>query len=703
MSSPHKLTPLLKPRSIAFVGASPREKTPGNGILKSIRMGGYGGAVYCINPKYEAIEGFSCFPSLSALPEPVDLAVLCVGSRHLEGALAEAIAAKARAAAIFDNPYLEDDGDPPLARRLSRMAREAGLPVCGANCMGYFNVAEGTFVAGYPPAAEIAAGGIFFITHSGTAFGSFSQSDPRLGFSAIVSSGQELATTMADYMDYALDQPSTRVLALFLETVRDPAGFIAALEKASAKGVPVVALKVGRTERSARLAISHSGAIAGDDAAYEALFDRHGVVRVHDLYEMAATATLLAHPRRLAKGGLAVLGDSGGERGMLIDLAAEIGVPFAKINEATTAVLKRRLFPGLPAENPVDAWGTVTDWDGVYRDILAALIEDPDTAIACLLRDMRTGEFLSEGQVDIAREAAAKTTKPVIMATNFSGTFHRDITMRAASMGVPVLDGTRNFLVAVKHAMAYRDFLARPNVAAMAPVPRAVTERWRARLAAGGTLDEAESLALLADYGVPVLPHRVVDGRAAALEAAAALGYPVVLKTAAPGIFHKTEHGGVRLGLVDAAALGAAYDEMAARLGPRALVAPMAARGVELALGFIADPQFGPLVMVSAGGTLIEVMADRAVALPPIDEAGAVRLLDRLRLRPLLDGKRGEAPADVASLARAIARFSVLAAELGDMMGEADVNPIRAGAKGAVALDALIVPRAAAKGAAASD
>jgi acyl-CoA synthetase (NDP forming) len=698
MSSTHSLTPLLKPRSIAFVGASPREKTPGNGILKSIRMGGYAGTVYCINPKYETIEGFPCFPALSALPEPVDLAVLCVGARHLEAALGAAIAAKARAAVIFDNPYLEDDGEPSLARRLSRMACAAGLPLCGANCMGYFNVADRVFVCGYPPAAEIASGGIFFITHSGTAFGSFCQSDPRLGFSCVVSSGQELATTMADYMDYALEQPSTRALALFLETVRDPRRFIAALEKAAGLGIPVVALKVGRTERSARLAVSHSGAIAGDDAAYEALFDRHGVVRVHDLYEMAATLTLLSQKRRLGAGGLSVVGDSGGERGMLIDLAADLGVPFAQISEKTVAVLKRRLFPGLPPENPVDAWGTVVDWDGIYRDILTALVEDPDTAIACILRDMRTGEFLSEGQVEIAKALAETTEKPVVMATNFSGTGHRDITMRAAAAGIPVLDGTRNLLIAVKHAMAYRDFLARAPLSPVPPVAAALRTRWRSRLAEARALDEAESLALLADYGISTLPHRVVETREAALGAAGSLGYPVVLKTAAPGLFHKTEHGGVRLGIADAAALGAAYTEMAARLGPRVLVAPMAGRGVELALGFIADPQFGPLVMVSAGGTLIEVMADRAVALPPLDDAGALRLLDRLRLRPLLDGKRGQAPADLASLARAIARFSVLAADLGDMMGEADVNPLRAGAKGAVALDALIVPRARSSG-----
>ncbi|MGE0095126.1 MAG: acetate--CoA ligase family protein [Alphaproteobacteria bacterium] len=697
----HRLDPLLKPRSIAFVGASPREKTPGNGVLKAIRLGGYAGKVYAVNPKYPEIEGYPCFPSLSALPEPVDLAVLCVGSKGLEAALAEAIACKARAAAIFDNPHLENDTSPPLVKRLQRMAREAGLPLCGANGMGYYGPAERTFVCGYPPPAPVASGGIFFITHSGTAFGALTTSDPRLGFSTIVSSGQELATTMADYMDYALEQPSTRVLALFMETVRDPAGFIAALEKATRKGVPVVAIKIGRTEVAAKLAVSHSGAIAGNDAAYEALFDRYGVVRVNDLYEMAAVLTLLSHDRAVGPGALAVLGDSGGERGMLIDLAADLGVPFAKINDTTVARLRERLVPGLDAVNPVDAWGTMVDWENIYRDCLVALQRDPDTGITILLRDMRTGEFLSEAQIHIAASVAADVpAKPIVMATNFSGLLHRDIALRAKELGIPVLDGTRNALVAVKAAMAYRDFLARPADVAPAKVDDKLRAKWRARLSQGGALDETESLALLSDYGVPVQPHAVVEGEGAALAAARKFGFPVVLKTATPGILHKTDKGGVKLGIADEAAFKDAYADMAKRLGPRVLVAPMAGPGVELALGMITDAQWGPLVLVGAGGTLIEVMADRSVALPPVDEAGARRMVDRLRLRPLLDGKRGAAPSDMASLARAVARLSVLAADLGDLIGEIDVNPLRCGPSGAVALDALVVAKTQAAAAA---
>lgn len=680
---------------MAFVGASTKAGMPGNGLLVSVRDSGYTGAVYPINPKYEDVEGYRCYPSLASLPEPVDLAVLCVGARILEDAVKDAIANKARALAIFDNPYLEGDTDPPLVRRIQTLVREANVPLLGANCLGYLNLADNVLCIPYPFNAEVSSGGVFFVAHSGMAYSCIPQGDQRIAFNYVISCGQELNVTLADYMDYALEQPSTKVIALFMETVRDPEGFRRGLERAREKKIPVVAIKVGRTEKSARLAVSHSGAIAGNDAAYEALFRRYGVLRVDDLYEFAATLMLISNARSLPPGGMAAIGDSGGERGMIIDLAADIGVPFSQVNADTVAVLKKTLAPGLPAENPVDAWGGMNQWDKVYHDCLMALMHDPDTAIGFIMRDMRSIDTFTPHQIEIAKAVAATTHKPVCMATNYSGTAHGEIALRATREGIPVLDGTRNTMIAVRRAMDWRDFLARAPMAAPAPSPAEVRAKWRARLAKDGALEEAEALDLLADYGVPAPGHHVVNTWAGVKGAAVSLGYPVVLKTAMPGILHKTDKGGVALNLKDEAALKAAYDAMAMRLGPKVLVAAMAPAGVELALGIVSDAQFGPLVMVSAGGVLIEVMADRALALPPFDDAEALRTLGALKCRPLLDGKRGQKPADMAALAHAVSRFSVLAAELGDLIQEMDVNPLRAGADGALALDAIVVPRKA--------
>jgi acyl-CoA synthetase (NDP forming) len=289
------------------------------------------------------------------------------------------------------------------------------------------------------------------------------------------------------------------------------------------------------------------------------------------------------------------------------------------------------------------------------------------------------------------QSATAGSAKPVIIVNNVATVGSDELAVHLTNNGVPVLIGIDPALAVIKGAFDRRDRLKRPRMAPAGP-PAGVKAKWLPRLRTGGTLDEAESLALMSDYGLPVLPHRVVESAAAAQQAAGEIGWPVVLKTAAPGVFHKSDVGGVRLDLVDAAALDAAYRDMAARLGPRMLVMKMAGKGVELSFGSIDDAQFGPLVMVGAGGVLIEMLSDRRFALPPIDAAEARRLLDGLALRPLLDGKRGQPAADFGSVATAFAAFSVMVGDLGGLIAEIDINPVLATPKGAIALDALVVP-----------
>jgi acyl-CoA synthetase (NDP forming) len=266
-----------------------------------------------------------------------------------------------------------------------------------------------------------------------------------------------------------------------------------------------------------------------------------------------------------------------------------------------------------------------------------------------------------------------------------------DLVVRLTNGKIPVLIGIDPALAVIRGAFELRDRRSRAPLAPTA-APAGIRAKWSQRLEAGGTLDEAESLALMADYGLPVLPHRIVETAAAAREAAAAIGWPVALKTAKRGLFHKSDAGGVRLGLADAAALDAAYAEMASRLGPRMLVMRMAGKGIELSFGSVTDGQFGPLAMIGAGGILIEMMKDRRFALPPLDAAEARRLIDCLALRPLLDGKRGQPAADIAALAKAFAAFAVMVADLGSLVAEIDINPVLATPAGPVALDALVVP-----------
>lgn len=690
----HRLDPLLRPTSIAFVGASMRPDTPGNTMVKAAAADGYAGRIYAVNPKAAEVEGVPCFPDLASLPERVEHVVIGLGDALVERALAEAIAHGARAATIFAGCDLTDAGDPGLVGRLTAMAREAGMAICGANSMGFLNPRIGLRVTGFPSSVGLRPGTAALITQSGSAFSALAFNDQRLKFSLCVSSGREMTVTAEDYMDWALDQPETRALGVFLEAARAPDRFVEALAKAARRGVPVVALKVGRTALSARFAASHSGAIAGNAAAYEAVFRSHGVIAVETLDQLAATLTLLSQVPPPPPGGLAALHDSGGEREMVADLAAREGVEYAAISAGTKARLAAHLDSGLRPDNPLDVWGSGRDFETHVEACMDAMLADPETAMGVLFQDIREGSYIATGFTRAVVRAAARSPKPVAVVTNYASVNHRALALAVTEAGVPVIDGTEEGLRAIRALFAFRDWQGRKSRPLAASDP-AVVARWRERLAEPRLLGEAEALALLGDYGIAVPAFAVADSEAGVLAAAATVGYPVALKTAAPGLNHKTDADGVRLGLPDAAALAAAYAEMAARLGPEALVMRMAPRGVEIAFGMVQDGQFGPFVVVAAGGVWIEALADRAVALPPIAPEAAGEMIAGLRVSRLLDGGRGVPLADRAALVGALARFSLLVAELGELIAEMDVNPLVAGAEGVWAVDALVVPRAA--------
>src|SRR6185295_5257848 len=328
-----------------------RPNTPGHDMVRMLQRGGFRGTVHAINPNYQMIETYPCVARLEDLPAPPDLAVLSVRNERLEETLAEAIAVGARSAVIFASGFLADDGTPPLGSRLAAMARAAAMPICGGNCMGFYNDLDAVWICGFPSPRQPRPGSIAFIAHSGSVFGALAHNDPRFRFAFAISPGSELVTTIADYIDYALERPEVNVIGLFLETARDPPGFAAALKKAATRGIPVVALKLGRTAAAAAAALTHTGAMAGSDLAYEALFDRYGVIRVETLDELACTLLLFATGRRAGSGSLVSIHDSGGETEMLIDLAQRAGVAFAPIDPATKSAIAAQLEPGLEPNN----------------------------------------------------------------------------------------------------------------------------------------------------------------------------------------------------------------------------------------------------------------------------------------------------------------------------------------------------------------
>ena len=686
---------MLEARSVAVVGASAQPGSFGFELLRQLRVGGFDGRIYPVNPHYAEIDGLPCVDAIEDVPEPVDLAILGVGNTALEKILRSAGACGARSAVICASGH-EPEGapGPPLPERLQAIAREFGMAVCGGNGMGFINVERKLRATGYSQDPDLAPGPVTFLTQSGSSFSALLRNRRGIRFNLAVSGGDELVTTMAEYLEYALELESTRVVAIFMETVRDPARFRRALELAAKREIPIVALKVGHNDFARRMVTAHSGAIAGDDGAYEALFEHAGVLRVRGLDELADTVELLCAGRVAAAGGLATLHDSGGERTHLIDVADACGVQLAVISDATTKRLATVLGPGLPPVNPLDAWDTSDTAHDVFTACLQALHDDPDTAAVAFAVDLVADER-DDVYPAVALHTAATTTKPFAVLCNLRSAIDPDKARALRDAGIPVLEGTETGVRAIGHLMARRDFAVRRLTDA--PPDRIDSRRaepWRARISSG-SLGEAGAMDLLTAYGIPTVRCVEVEGLGSVLDAASAIGWPVVLKTAAPGVAHKTDRDGVRLDLGDESALRQAYRDIDSRLGQRMTVAamiPQTPGAVEMHIGVVVDEQFGPLVVVAAGGVLVEAFDDRGVALPPLTLDRARTLIDRLRISRLLDGARGRPPVDRVAIAGALSALSQLAVELGDVLEAVDINPLIAGPQGCIAVDALVIP-----------
>jgi acyl-CoA synthetase (NDP forming) len=691
----HRLDPLLRPQSIAVLGASEREGTVGRTVVENLLKGGYEGGLYAVNPGRKSVLGVPCYPSLATLPEPVEHVVFAIADTRVEAALDEVVAHGARAATIMSSLVLEGDAEPHLRERVASKIRKSGLVVCGANGMGFYNFADGIWGCGFKTRMHRRGGNVAFISHSGSGMCGIVDVEERIDFNLVVSTGQELAVSMDEYLDFALEMPGTRAVGLFMETARNPAGLVRALERARARGIPVVALKVGRTELSAKLTVSHSGAIAGADGVYDAIFDRYGVHRARDMDELATSLILFAQPHPVGDGGLVSIHDSGGERQLLIDLAADHGVPLAQLSPASTQQLESLLDPGLPAVNPLDAWSTGgADADVAMQNCLAVLMSDPQAAVGAVIHDRIAGGGIYAPYIDYLRVGHRASGKPAFLVSNRQGTGSDPLIVEATREGFPVLDGLESFLRGLRHLLDHRDFAARDHTGAPEIAPAALA-RMRARLADRRRFDENDALTLMGDAGLPANAGTLVDGEAPAIAAAEAMGYPVVLKTAKRGLDHKSERQGIHLGLEDKAAVSAAYRDLAKRIDTRVLVAPMIeAPGVEMLLGMVNDAQFGPVVLVGAGGVHVEALADAVYAVPPFGPAEARRLIGRLRVAKLLQSRRHRRPLALDEFCRVASRFSALVAALGEHFSEVDLNPVIVHADGCAIVDALVVPRA---------
>ena len=704
MASSPNLDPLLAPQSIALIGASLKQGSYGHALLSMLKNGGYEGDVYPINPKYLGHDPDQPFyAGMADLPQAPDHTVIAVGTGPLEQAVADAIEGGTKALTVF-----ADTRDHDQKTRITAMVKSAGLPMIGPNSMGVHNLDLKMRVTPFPAPVDLTPGGMALIVQSGSVLGALVNNDRRLRFNTVISTGSESITSAADYLDWVVAQPSTTVVGMFLEAIRAPEQFLEGLEKAAAKNIPVVILKVGRSAVSARMALSHTGAVVGNHDVFKAAVERHGAHLVETVDEMAATMQAFSQgrPAHMASlggmlsdhnNGIASIHDSGGERELIADLAEDQGVPYAKLSPQTLATIAAVLEPDMEADNPLDAWGTGHGAEDIFTQSFQAMMDDDNVAAGLYMLDWRQHYALHEMHERVIRRVLAQTHKPVFAASHFSLTDNRDMAARMADINLPLLEGSREVMVAMRHLLNHQVFQQhrqhKPRLSPLiAPIADDLSLHWRQAIAQGG-LTEDQTMAMFKAYGIPTPNHGVAFSCDEALALADAIGFPVVMKTLADGIHHKTEANGVYINLKTKDAVRAAYDDLSARLSPKVLVAEMINSGVEMALGAVRDPDFGMAVMVSAGGIGVEMFDDRVVLMPPFSAADVEAALAGLKINTMLQGYRGKPAMDIQAFAQLAAGFSDLVIGLDGAVEAIDINPIIVHEQGAVAVDGLVLPR----------
>ncbi|MET3463137.1 acetate--CoA ligase family protein [Variovorax atrisoli] len=698
-SQAESLSALFAPRSIAVVGASSSPQKIGGIPVDYQRRFGFDGALYPVNPKADRIQDLQAWPTLSAIGRPVDLAILAVPAALVDGALDDAIAAKVKGVVLFSSGFAETGADGMAAQaRLGDKARAAGVRLVGPNCLGFMNIARNVY-ATFSPApgvGRVSAGRIGLVSQSG-AFGAYAYSMARargVGLSLWATTGNEADVQFADCLAWLAQDPATDVIMGYMEGCRDGPRLRAALALAQANGKPVVMVKVGSTALGAQAAASHTAALAGDDAVYDAVFRQYGVLRARNLtefFDLAHSAAVAGRPRDRTIGLFTL---SGGVGALMADEASAQGLDVQPLSDAAQDTL-RSWVPFAAPRNPVDITGQVTNDMSLLERSARVMLDDRGFAswMGFLAAAGASDAFWPVLRELVGSLRAAYPDTLLAISTLLAPERRAELEAMRCLVFADPSDGIRTIA-----ALAGLKTGAPPSaVPALASNPLKLSP---------GTMSEPDALALLAEAGVPVVEHRVVRSADEAAAAAEAIGDAVVVKIVSADIPHKSDVGGVALGLRGAAQAKAAFERtrdraLTARPDARldgALVARMLAGGVECIAGVHRDPVFGPVLMFGLGGIHVETLRDVSLRALPITRDDALAMVRELRAFAILDGARGRAPVDLDSIADALCALAGFALRAGDSLDSAEINPLIARPRadgGCVAVDALVVGRTA--------
>lgn len=687
---------LMAPRSVAVVGATERADASSSYVMKNLIRFGYQGQIIPVHPKAGTIFGLPASPSLSALTNAPDVAVIGIAADKVIAALEEAGSTGVKAAVVLASGFAElDEAGRERQRQLVEIAERYGMAICGPNCLGLFNLGSGAALYSSSLSTNLEKGRFAILSHSGASAIALGNTG-RFGLSHIVSSGNSAATDIPDYLEFLATDDQTSVVGIVLEAIREPEKLAAAMEKMHAANKPVIALRAGRSERGAQATAAHTGSLAGSNDAYRAFFRRTGIIEVPDMDGFMETATLCLDLKdRPSKPGVAIVGVSGGGVAHVSDIADEVGIFLPDLHPGAVARIKALLPPFATPQNPLDTTGVVFADGKIYRDVLHALADDASVGLIVATQDAPVGldDFCASEYLGIAEAVSdyAGTGKvPVVFMSNLSSGHHPDVEAKLST--VPVLRGTKSALAAVRSLITQSRLVS-----------------WSGKITTTkknlptGILTEREAKQLLGAEGLPVPREQLVTSADAAAEAARKLGFPVVMKIESPDILHKTEAGGVKLGIGLESEARAAFDAIIA--GARAYapnadlrgvsVQEMVTGGVEALVGLVRHEPFGFGLVVGIGGVLVELVKDSAFDLLPIDLVRADAMIGETKLASLLEGYRGAPKADRRALADLLVRLSEFAAQYGDDIEAIDLNPVAVlpEGKGVRILDALIIPR----------
>lgn len=693
---------MLNPRSVAVVGATPRMQYGGrflNAMLKAKDRVN----IYPVNPRYDEIMGVQSYASVSDLPEAPDLVGIVVPYHQVLNVLQESRDKGAKSAIVISAGFSERDLDDrrDLQGEVGAFARESGLRICGPNCLGVANVQADIWPSASSRGSDGLSGPIGLVCQSGaSAFGPFLTRavEEGIGLSHIISTGNEADLDFCDFARYLLDQDSVRVIAGFVEGFKDARKLIEVARVAAERGKPIVLIKIGRSDLGSRAARSHTAALTGSDALYDEVFAQYGITRVQDYDELLEVSQLLAHTGKPAQPGVAVVSHSGGISSLTADMCGQAGLDLPPLTDAARDGINDVLKGFGWAANPSDVTGFANSES--FPEIMRHMSEQPHVGTLVVAS---AGADAQAEHVIAQRDASERG-----LAFLWTGT-------RSATAGlsklkeaqIPVFYVPDKLALGVKTLLGYHQWrdgrLAEGfgEYPAMSPEQEATVAGLQGLGRA--TFSEHESKGLIAAWGVPVAQEVAAGDVAAAVVAAASIGYPVAVKADSPDILHKTEAGVIRLGLADEEQVRAAYDQVmsnAAQAAPGgqvngALVQEMVSGGVEVIVGVSYDEQLGPVLLFGTGGVMVEVYNDVALRRCPITRSEALGMIDQVKGSQLLKGFRGSAPADVDALADVLVNVSQMAAQLEGTLAELDINPLMVlpAGQGVKAVDALAVFR----------